>query len=78
MAEQNIGSVGSVTESYSKGVASVDAEVKLPQTSYGLEVVVSIKGDLDASKLIAYLAGKIGGPIPAEVASFLEGALKVI
>lgn len=73
--EQNIGSVGNATETYSKGVASAVATVAVPQTSYGLTLKVSAEADLDAKVLVAYLAAKIGGPVPAEVAAFIELAL---
>lgn len=74
--EQKLGSVGLADESYAKGVASAKASVTVPSTAYGLKLNVSVEADLDASVLIGYLAGKIGGPIPAEVASFIELALK--
>lgn len=74
-ATQQIGSVGSVTESFSAGVAAVEASLVLPQTAWGLSGSLPLKLSLDSKVLIAYLAAKIGGPIPAEVASFLEMAL---
>jgi hypothetical protein len=73
--EQNIGNVGIVTESYAAGVASAVVAVAVPPTSYGLNVKLSAELDLDAKVLIGYLAAKIGGPVPAEVATFIEGAL---
>jgi hypothetical protein len=75
MGEQKIGSVGSASESYAKGVASADASVSVPQNAFGLSVSLQLNVSLDAKILIGYLAGKIGGPVPAEVASFLELAL---
>lgn len=76
--EQKIGSVGDIQESYSKGVVSVQGSAAFPANSFGLSLKVSIEGDLDAKVLIGYLAQKIGGPIPAEVASFLELALAAV
>lgn len=73
--DQKLGSVGQADESYSKGVASASASVAVPQTSYGLTLKLTAEADLDAKVLIGYLAAKIGGPVPAEVASFLESAL---
>lgn len=75
--EQKIGDVGVMDESYAKGVASVTATISVPSTSYGLSIKISAEADLDAKILIGYLAGKIGGPIPAEVAAFLENALAI-
>jgi hypothetical protein len=74
-ATQALGSLGTATESLSAGVASAKASGALAQTAWGLSLNVSVEADLDAKKLIGYLAGKIGGPIPAEVATFLEAAL---
>lgn len=73
--EQQLGNVGQAVESYSKGVASASANLAVAQTAYGLSAKVGLELDLDAKVLIAYLAAKIGGPIPAEVAAFLESAL---
>lgn len=75
--DQNIGSVGKASESYSKGVATASAEVALPNTSFGLTVSLEANVSLDAKVLIAFLATKVGGPVPAEVASFIEAALAV-
>lgn len=74
--EQKLGNVGVADESYADGVATAKATVSVPQTAYGLKLNVSIEADMDASVLVGYLAAKIGGPIPAEVASFIELALK--
>jgi hypothetical protein len=74
--EQSIGNVGNAVESYAKGVASAVATVAVPQTAYGLTLKISAEADLDSAVLIAYLAAKIGGVVPAEVAAFLELALK--
>jgi hypothetical protein len=74
-ATQNLGSVGELTESYSAGVASASASAALPVTSFGLTLNVQATASLDAKVLIAYLAAKLGGPIPAEVAAFLESVL---
>lgn len=74
--EQAIGSLGQAVESFSKGVASASAGVAVAQTAYGLSLKLSVEADLDASVLVAFLAAKIGGPIPAEVATFIEMALK--
>ena len=74
--EQNLGTLGTVTESYAAGVAGVVVAAALPPTAFGLQFNLSLSGSLDASTLIGYLAGKVGGPIPAEVAAFLELALK--
>lgn len=73
--EQALGNVGKADESYAKGVASASVSVAVPATSYGLSLNVSVGANLDAKILIAYLAAKIGGTVPAEVASFLEAAL---
>lgn len=73
--EQKLGSFGDVQESYAKGVASLSATAALPATEFGLQVSVKLEGSIDAKVLVAYLAAKIGGPVPAEVASFLETAL---
>jgi hypothetical protein len=75
-ASQNLGSVATVTESYSAGVGSAGIAANLPQTVWGLSGNVALNLKLDASVLIAYLAAKIGGPIPTEVAAFLEATLK--
>jgi hypothetical protein len=68
----------STTESFASGVASAKVSVLVPQTAWGLTLKLPLELDLDATVLIAYLAAKIGGPIPAEVAVFLETALKAI
>lgn len=73
--EQKLGSVGVADESFSKGVASTSASAEIPATSFGLSGSVQLKLDLDAKILVGYLAAKIGGPVPAEVASFIELAL---
>lgn len=75
-ADQTLNQFVSTSESYAAGVASAKASVSVPQTSYGLTLKISAEADLDAGTLIGYLAAKIGGPIPAEVAVFLESALK--
>ncbi len=75
MAEQQLGTFGEVTETFSKGVAKATLSAALPPTSFGLKLNVSVDGSLDAKSLIDYLAAKIGGPVPAEVASFIEAAL---
>ena len=75
--QQKIGDVGSISETFATGVAAVSAQLNLPATTFGLQIGVAVNGTLDAKILIAYLAAKIGGPIPAEVASFLEAALAV-
>jgi hypothetical protein len=75
--EQNIGNVGQVTESYSKGVVSATGAVALPANPWGLTVGLQVNASLDAKILIAYLAAKVGGPVPATVAEFLESALAV-
>lgn len=74
--EQKLGNIGVADESYASGVAKATATVSVPQTSYGLTLKLSAEADLDAAVLIDFLAKKIGGPVPAEVASFLELALK--
>lgn len=74
--EQKVGNFITADESYAAGVAGAKAVATVPQTAYGLKLNVSVEADLDAGVLIGYLAGKIGGPVPAEVASFLQLALK--
>lgn len=74
--QQALGTLGQVTETYSGGVASAQVAVNVPQTSYGLSINVQATASLSATTLIGYLAAKIGGPVPAEVAAFLEMALK--
>lgn len=74
-ATQKIGSVGQVTENFDKGVASASGSAALPPTNFGLSVGVQVTASLDAKILIGFLAAKIGGPIPAEVAAFLEATL---
>jgi hypothetical protein len=76
--EQQVNQFIKTDESYSKGVAQATATVAVPQTAWGLSLDVTAVAKLDAPTLIGYLAGKIGGPIPAEVALFLETALKEI
>lgn len=75
-ATQKLGALGSVQESYAAGVASVSGSVALPATAFGLSASADLKLSLDAKALIEYIAAKIGGPVPAEVAAFLEMALK--
>jgi hypothetical protein len=75
--EQNLGTMGQVVESYSKGVVSAAANANLPATAFGLSLTLQANVSLDAKVLIGYLAAKIGGPVPAEVAAFLETALAV-
>ncbi len=75
--EQNLGNLGKVDESYAKGVANASVTFALPTNSFGLSVKANIEADLDAKTLVAFLAAKIGGPIPAEVASFIEAALAI-
>lgn len=73
--EQNLGTFGTATESYSKGVASAQVQGNLPANAFGLSLQVSVTGSINAETLISYLAGKIGGAVPAEVASFINLAL---
>jgi len=77
-ASQNIGSDVKVSESLAAGVVSVSGSAALPATDFGLTLSVQVTGGLDASVLISFLAAKIGGPVPAEVAAFLEAALKTL
>ncbi len=77
MAEQKLGSVGEATETYAKGVASTSVAITPIATAFGLLLSGQLNASLDASVLIAYLAAKIGGPVPAEIASFLETAIKL-
>ncbi len=72
---QSLPNLGSVSESYAAGVASANASLALPETAWGLTIAVQASASLDAKKLIGYLAAKAGGPVPAEVASFIEAAL---
>lgn len=74
-ATQKLGDFGSATESLAAGVASVAASAALPLNAFGLSLSVEVKAALDAKVLIGYLAAKIGGPVPSEVAAFLEAAL---
>jgi hypothetical protein len=74
-ATQPLGSFGSASEDYSAGVGSASASAAIPATTFGLSGQVQVTVSLDAKILIGYLAGKIGGPVPAEVAAFLEAAL---
>lgn len=73
--EQAIGNVGKADETYSKGVAGASVSLAVLPTAYGLSFGVSVNASLDAKILIGYLAARIGGPVPAEVALFLETAL---
>lgn len=75
--EQKVGNYAVADESYSAGVATAKATVAIPETKYGLKVNVSVEADLDAKTLVGYLAAKIGGPVPTEVAAFIESALAV-
>ena len=77
-AEQKIGNVGSASESFAAGIAKASVAADLPPMSFGLKASVQVNLELDSSALIEFLAKKIGGPVPAEVASFLEMALKAI
>jgi hypothetical protein len=74
--EQQIGNYVKADETFSGGIATAKVTAAVPQTSYGLKLNVTIEADMDAGVLIGYLAGKIGGPVPAEVASFIQLALK--
>ena len=74
--EQQIGSLGSITESYAAGVVSAAGSLAIPPTSFGLGGSVQLSLTLSAPLLIAYLASKIGGAVPADVATFIEAALK--
>ncbi len=73
--EQSLGNLGSASETYAKGVAGASAVLNLPATAFGLSLSIQANASLDAKILVAYLAAKIGGPVPAEVASFIELAL---
>lgn len=75
--EQAIGSYGKLDETYSKGVASASGSFSAPANEFGLSLSLQLKADLDAKTLVAYLAAKVGGPIPAEVAAFIESALAI-
>ena len=77
MAEQKLGSVGEATETYAKGVATASVAITPVTTAFGLSLSGQLNVSQDAALLIAYLAAKIGGPVPAEIASFLETALKL-
>lgn len=81
-AEQKIGTVGTIDESFTGGIASVKgaANVALPKTTFGLTLKLGIvaEADLDSTDLIEYLAAKAGGPVPEAVAKFIEGALSGI
>ena len=74
--DQKLGSFGDATETFSAGVAKAAVTAVLPATSFGLTGSVQVALSLDAGTLIAFIAAKIGGPVPAEVAAFLEAALK--
>lgn len=75
--EQKLGNIAVLDESYSKGVVSASGSAALPVNAFGLSLGVQVNATLDAKILIGYLAAKIGGPIPAEVAAFLESALAI-
>lgn len=64
-----IGTVGSYDLAFTAGKVVVTAGVALPEATVSLSVAVSPKEILDV------IAARIGGPIPLEVAKFLESAL---
>lgn len=74
-ATQKLGSVGTATETFAAGVETAAVAVSLPETAWGLTVGVQANQSLDAKKMITYMAAKIGGPIPAEVAVFVDSYL---
>lgn len=64
-----IGNVGTQSVEFVGGQMVAKASVAVPYGSVDLDIVISPKAILDA------IAAKVGGPIPAEVAAFLEQAL---
>lgn len=69
LVKGNIGSVGNYDLAFLGGKVVVSVGVGLPEISANLSVSIGPKEILDL------IAAKIGGPIPAEVAKFLEDAL---
>jgi len=67
--------LGELSESYAAGVASAECSVVLPKTAFGLSLTLDVKGSLDATVLIPYLAAKAGGEVPAEIAKWLTKVL---
>ena len=63
--------VGSLDVAFVGGIFQV--KVSLPVPSIGAEADLLLK--LSPKSLIDLLAEKVGGPIPAEVAAFLENAI---
>lgn len=66
-----LGTVGSYDLAFTAGKIVVSVGLSLPEVGASLSVSIGPKEILDL------IASKIGGPIPAEVASFLESALSL-
>jgi hypothetical protein len=71
MAEQEVGSVGNVTESYSAGVVTIQATLTIPANSFGLSGSLSLPVSLNLKTAITAGAAATGNSAIEEVASIL-------
>lgn len=75
---ENIGTLGSVTESYSKGVATVQAQLTIPANKYGLSGSFPITLSLNIGTAITAAAADTGKATVEEVAAFVSMALGAV
>lgn len=69
LANGQIGAVGNYDVAFTGGKVVVSINVGLP------ELNVKVSAEISPKTILDQIAAKVGGPIPVEVAKFMEDAL---
>ena len=75
---ENIGTIGTATESYSKGVATVNVQLTFPPNKYGITGSLSLPLSINLATAITAAAADTGKASAEEVASFVSMALGAV
>lgn len=75
MAEQNLGSAGNITETYSAGVVTVQANISFPANKYGLAATIPANISLNLITALNQIAADTGNATVEEVEAFVAKLL---
>lgn len=75
LVNEKIGNIGSVDVAFKGGALVLSAVIQAANPAYGLKFSNTTELSVGPKEILDALSAKIGGPVPAAVAKFLEDAL---